>query len=162
MRNIPKRVEDRLITRLKKFQPILAVAKSRDVNESDLVVILNDVFADVFGYDKYFKVTSEFSIRGTFCDLAIKLENKIEVLIEAKAPGIELKDPQIKQAVDYAANQRVDRVVLTNGIQWEVPLSTLKKWEQETRTPRGETLARLWPILFPPEPKPPSKRSTRP
>lgn len=35
---------------------------------------------------------------------------------------------------------------------WGVPLSTLKKWEQATRTPRGETLDRLWPILFP-EPK---------
>lgn len=120
MANIPKRVEERLVAGLKKFQPILTAAKSRDVNESDLVVIINDVFADVFGYDKYFEVTSEFAIRGTFCDLAIKLENKIEVLIEVKAPGIELKELQVKQAIDYAANQGVDWVVLTNGIQWRI------------------------------------------
>lgn len=120
MANIPKRVEDRLIVGLKKFQAVLSVAKSRDVNESDLVVILNDVCAEVFGYDKYFEVTSEFAIRGTYCDLAIKLENKIEVLIEAKAPGIELKELQVKQAIDYAANQGVDWVVLTNGLQWRI------------------------------------------
>ncbi len=120
MANIPKRVGDRLVAGLKKFQPILAAAKSRDVNESDLVVILNDVFAEVFGYDKYFEITSEFAIRGTYCDLAIKLENKIEVLVEVKAPGIELRDLQVKQAIDYAANQGVDWVVLTNGIQWRI------------------------------------------
>lgn len=120
MANVPKRVEDRLVSGLKKFQPIITAAKSRDVNESDLVVILNDVFAEVFGYDKYFEVTSEFAIRGTYCDLAIKLENKIQVLIEVKAPGIELKEPQIKQAIDYAANQGVDWVVLTNGVHWRI------------------------------------------
>ncbi len=120
MATIPKRVEERLIAGLKKFQTVLTAAKSRDVNESDLVVILNDICAEVFGYDKYFEITSEFAIRGTFCDLAIKLENKIQVLIEAKAPGIELKDPQVKQAIDYAANQGVDWVVLTNGLQWRI------------------------------------------
>jgi hypothetical protein len=120
MPNIPKRVEDRLATGLRKFQSVLAAAKSRDVNESDTVVILNDVFADVFGYDKYLEVTSEFSIRGTFCDLALKLDGKIAALIEAKAVGIELKDQRVKQAIDYAANQGVDWVVLTNSIQWRI------------------------------------------
>ncbi len=47
MATIPKRVEERLIAGLKKFQNILTVAKSRDVNESDLVVILNDVCTKV-------------------------------------------------------------------------------------------------------------------
>lgn len=120
MANIPKRVEERLIAGLKKFQAVLGVARSRDVNEADTVVILNDVFSEIFGYDKYFEVTSEFAIRGTFCDLAIKLDGKIQVLIEAKAVGIELKDLHVKQAIDYAANQGVDWVVLTNSIQWRI------------------------------------------
>lgn len=120
MPNIPKKVSDRLIAGVKKFQPILQAAKTRDVNESDTVVILNDIFADVFGYDKYFEATSEFSIRGTYCDLAIKLDGKLQYLIEVKAVGIELKDQHVKQVVDYAANQGVEWVVLTNGIQWRV------------------------------------------
>jgi hypothetical protein len=45
MATIPKRVEERLIAGLKKFQAVLTVAKSRDVNESDIVVILNDICA---------------------------------------------------------------------------------------------------------------------
>lgn len=117
---IPKRVEDRLIAGVKKFQPVLALARSKDVNESDTVVILNDLLAEVFGYAKYFEITSEFAIRGTFCDLAIKLDNKIAVLLEAKAVGSELKDAHVKQAIDYAANQGVDWVVLTNAAQWRI------------------------------------------
>jgi hypothetical protein len=70
MASIPKRVEDRLAAGVKKYQPVLALAKSRDVNESDTVAILNDILGDVFGYAKYFEITSEFSIRGTYCDLA--------------------------------------------------------------------------------------------
>ena len=120
MATIPKRVEDRLVAGIKKFQPVLQVAKSRDVNESDTVSILNDMLGDLFGYDKYFEITSEFAIRGTYCDLAIKLEGKLTVLIEAKAIGIELKDQHVKQAIDYAANQGVDWVVLTNAAQWRI------------------------------------------
>jgi len=120
MATVPKRVEDRLIAGLRKFQPILALARSRDVNESDTVVILNDVLAEVFGYAKYLEVTSEFAIRGTYCDLAIKLDGKLAVLIEAKAIGHELKDQHVKQAIDYAANQGVDWVVLTNAAHWRI------------------------------------------
>jgi hypothetical protein len=39
-------------------------------------------------------------------------------LIEVKSIGTELKDNHLKQAVDYAANQGVDWVLLTNGVIW--------------------------------------------
>src|SRR5436189_5633277 len=55
---------------------------------------------------------------GTYCDLAIKLEGKLTTLSEVKAVGIDLKDQHVKRAVDYAANQGVDWVLLTNGIRW--------------------------------------------
>jgi hypothetical protein len=120
MAAIPAKVQSRLSEGLKKFQPILESAKIRDVNESDTVVILTGVFSDVLGYDKYTDVTTEHSIRGTFCDLALKVNDKIEMLVEAKAAGIELKEAHIKQAVDYAANKSIDWVILTNGINWKV------------------------------------------
>lgn len=120
MASIPRRVEDRLTAGLKKYQPVLALAKSRDVNESDTVTILNDLLGDVFGYAKYFEITSEFAIRGTYCDLAIKLDGKVVALIEAKAIGHDLKDNHVKQAIDYAANQGVDWVVLTNAAHWRI------------------------------------------
>lgn len=118
MATIPKKVIERLVAGIKRYQPILAAAKDRDVGETDTVTIVKDMLADVFGYDKYTELTSEFAIRGTYCDLAIKLDGKLSTLIEVKAIGIDLKESHVKQAVDYAANQGVDWVLLTNGVRW--------------------------------------------
>lgn len=124
---LPKKLEERISGGLKRFQPILSAAKSRDVNESDTVVIITDVLQDVFGYDKYSDITSEHMIRGTFCDLAIKIDGSLALLIEAKAIGLDLKEQFVKQAVDYAANQGVEWVALTNGVVWRVYRVAFKK-----------------------------------
>lgn len=120
MASISKRTAERLAAGIKRFQPIIASAKSRDVNESDTAIIVTDILSDIFGYDKYSEVTSEHAIRGTNCDLAVKLDGAIQILLELKAIGLELKDPHVKQAVDYAANQGIDWVVLTNGVSWKI------------------------------------------
>jgi len=117
---MPKKVAERLVRNVAKFQQVLKIAKDRDVNESDTVSIIKDMLAEVFGYDKYVDVTSEFAIRGTFCDLAIKIDNKVEFLIEAKAIGLELKDSHLKQAIDYGANNGAPWVILTNGVDWRL------------------------------------------
>jgi predicted type IV restriction endonuclease len=109
-----------MVSAIKKFQPILTLSKTRDVNEPDTVRIVTDMLQEVFGYDKFSEVTAEHAIRGTFCDLAIKFDGTIQLLIEVKAIGIELKDAHVKQAIDYAANEGVDWVVLTNGVSWRI------------------------------------------
>jgi predicted type IV restriction endonuclease len=118
---------ERIAAGLKRFQPILTSARSRDVNESDTVVIVTDLLQEVFGYDKYAEITSEHSIRGTYCDLAVELDGTLAFLIEVKAIGLELKEQHIKQAVDYAANQGCEWVGLTNGIFWRVYKVTFSK-----------------------------------
>jgi predicted type IV restriction endonuclease len=65
-------------------------------------------------------VTREYAIRGTYCDLATKIEGQLQTLIEVKAIGLALRENHVKQAVDYAANQGVEWVVLTNGQHWKV------------------------------------------
>jgi hypothetical protein len=77
MSRIPKKAVERITAGLKRFQPILTAARSRDVNESDTVVIVMDLLQEVFGYDKYAEITSEHAIRGTFCDLAVKLDGAL-------------------------------------------------------------------------------------
>ena len=120
MANIPQKVLERFVAGIKKFQPILTASQKHDANESDTVIIITDILSEVFGYDKYSEITSEKCIRGTYCDLSIKLGDVTQSLIEAKAINQELKDGYVKQAVDYAANCPVDWVVLTNGILWQV------------------------------------------
>jgi hypothetical protein len=119
---IPKSVSNRLLREIPKFQKILEKAKNRDVNESDTVIIITDILADVFGFDKFNEITSEQAIRGTYCDLATKLDDKIKYLIEVKAIGIELKDVHLRQAVNYASNSGIQWIILTNGISWQIYL----------------------------------------
>src|SRR5689334_21176646 len=147
---IPSRVAERLAVGLKRFQPIFAAAKSRDVNESDTSMNITDVLADVFVYDKYSEVTRELTIRGTHCDLATRIDGKFQMLIEVKAIGIELKEAHAKQAVDYAANQGVEWVALTNGIVWKVfrviftkPIETVLVLEVDFLALNGKNAAHL-------------------
>lgn len=124
---IPKKVEARLGPALRRYQQILSTARDRDINEADTVTIVKDILADVFGYDKYLEITGEHLIRGTFVDLVIKVDGKLEILVEVKAINTELKEQHVKQAVDYAANQGVDWVILTNGVIWRVFRVTFAK-----------------------------------
>ncbi|MDI7165921.1 type I restriction enzyme HsdR N-terminal domain-containing protein [Leptospira santarosai] len=124
---IPTKILERISSGLKKFQPILTSAKTRDVNESDTVVIITDLLSEVFGYDKYSEITTEHVIKKTFCDLAIKIDGKVKLLIEIKAIGLELKDDYIRQAIDYGANSGIEWVILTNGMIWQIYRITFSK-----------------------------------
>ena len=117
---MPTKISRRLSEGLKRFQPIITAAKARDANESDTSMIITDMMAELFGYDKYSEVTKELAIRGTYCDLATKIEGKYQMLIEVKAVGIDLKESHIKQAVDYASNKGIEWVALTNANNWKV------------------------------------------
>lgn len=75
---------------------------------------MHKFFQDVLCWD-FLDITSEFKIKSTYCDLAIKFEGDILLLIEVKAVGLNLKDEHARQAINYAANEGVKFVLLTNG-----------------------------------------------
>lgn len=120
MQRISKRFLGRAKSHLRRYQKLLDSARDRDVNESDTVVIVTDFLADVLGYDKYTELTTEFAVRSTFCDLAIKTDGDLQYLIEVKSAGTDLRENHLRQAVDYAANQGIEGVILTNGPCWHV------------------------------------------
>jgi hypothetical protein len=89
------------------------------VNESDTSVIVSDLLTEILGYDKYQEVTTELSVRSTFCDLAIKLHGRLQYLIEVKSIGTELKDTHLRQAIEYGSREGIEWVLLTNGYVWQ-------------------------------------------
>jgi predicted type IV restriction endonuclease len=133
MSNIPAVVAKRLTSSVPKFKKVLAKAKERDVNESDTVTIITDMLEEIFGFDKYTDITREYGIQGTYCDLAIKSNKKIEYLIEVKAIGLELNSKHLKQAVNYASREGIKWVVLTNGMKWEIHRVSLEDKVQNER-----------------------------
>lgn len=127
MITVNTKVKERITKGLRKFQPILRKAQAADVNESDTVTIITDMLCEIFGYDKYENITSEFAIKKTYCDVAIKLQDKVPFLIECKAVALELKEDYIRQATNYAASSGINWVVLTNGIVWKIYHMTFGK-----------------------------------
>ena len=116
----PKRVTDVIVAALKQLQPIIKQQRSRDVSEADTVTLVKDVLSDALGYDKYAELTGEYAIRGTYCDIVIQLAGKPRVVVECKAIGVSLDDKHVKQTVDYAANEGVEWVILTNAVNWRL------------------------------------------
>ena len=117
---IAKKTQDRLVSGLKRYQPIVRKLAERDISEADTVTVIKDMLTDIFGYDKYAELTSEQQIRGTFCDLAIRVEGKIHYLAEVKSAGTTLNDNHLRQAVNYGAHQGIEWIILTNAIIWKV------------------------------------------
>lgn len=117
---LSKKVLDRFASTLKGYQAIGVSHRARDVSEADTVTLVKDMLADVFGFDKYQELTSEHQIRGTYCDLAVKIEGKVNYLIEVKSAGTELNDSHLRQAVNYGAHQGIEWVVLTNALDWRL------------------------------------------
>lgn len=117
---LPKRAHDRVIAGLKKYQPIVRKLAERDISEADTVTVIKDMLTDIFGYDKYSELTSEQQIRGTFCDLAIRVEGKVHYLAEVKSAGTTLNESHLRQAVNYGAHQGIEWIILTNAIIWKI------------------------------------------
>jgi hypothetical protein len=116
---ISKRFADRAKPALRRYQKILESARKRDVNESDTSVIVSDMLTEILGYDKYQEVTTELSVRSTFCDLAIKIHGRLQYLIEVKSIGTELKENHLRQAIEYGSREGIEWVLLTNGYLWQ-------------------------------------------
>jgi hypothetical protein len=117
---IPKKVADRWPNSVRALTSVAMSHKTRDVSEADTVTLVKDMLADIFGYEKYNELTSDQQIRGTFCDLAVRIDGKIRVLIEVKAAALALNDTHLRQAINYGAHEGIEWVVLTNSLEWRL------------------------------------------
>lgn len=120
MLKIPKKVADRWPASVKSLVGVALSHKTRDVSEADTVTLVKDMLADIFGFDKYNELTSEQQIRGTFCDLAARIDGKIKILIEVKAAAITLNEGHLRQAINYGAHEGIEWIVLTNALEWRL------------------------------------------
>ena len=120
MAAIPQKVIDRFKETIPRLQKVVDQAKAKDINEADTVTIVSDILSAVFGYDKYEEITKEYAIKGTYCDLAVKIDGHVKFLIEVKAIGITLAEKHYQQALDYGANEGIEWIILTNGVVWRI------------------------------------------
>src|SRR5262245_32769356 len=103
---------------LRKFARYFKDLRETKANESETGARLRQLFEEVVGYDAVKDVSSEIAMKGKDVDLCLKIDGKIELLVEAKAAAIELRVRQIDQAKHYAAENGFRWVLLTNGVEW--------------------------------------------
>lgn len=107
---------------LDRFATAFREARERGANESDTVMYLVKFFEDVLGYDSLKgEISKELAIKDRYCDIALKVDGAVRVLVEAKAAALKsLADKHIEQAENYASRAGVSWVLLTNGLDWRL------------------------------------------
>jgi predicted type IV restriction endonuclease len=113
-------MEQELRKQLRKYSKIFREAQEKGKKEADVVMYLVQFFKDVLGFDIFKEISKEYQIKGKYCDVAIKLEGQVEILVEAKQPGVRLADRHIEQAEVYAMKSGTRWVILTNGCDWKL------------------------------------------
>lgn len=115
-------LEKTVTQQLKKFADAFREARERGATESDTVMFLVKFFEEVLGYDPFKgEISKELAIKERYCDIALKIEGTVRILVEAKAAGLKgLVDRNIEQAENYASKAGIRWVALTNGIEWKL------------------------------------------
>lgn len=106
------------ISELRKYKRKYLKNKYFELGESATRLMINSFLTDVLNYVELDDIKTEFSIKGTYADYVIQLGKKRQIVIEVKAIQIDLNEKHIRQSLNYAANEGIDWVLLTNGKQW--------------------------------------------
>ena len=98
----------------------LKALEDREAVEADTRTFVTDLLVEGLSYDKYEELTAEYLVKGEFADIGIKVDKKLLAFVEIKRIGLDLKDTHLRQVKNYAANEGVEWVILTNGRNWQV------------------------------------------
>ncbi len=130
-----------VLFQLRRFATAFKDARERGANESDTVMYLVKFFEEVLGYDSLKgEISKELAIKDRYCDVALKVDGAVRVLVEAKAASLKgLADKHIEQAENYASRAGLRWVVLTNGIEWRLYHLTFNEGEGITHDIAFET-----------------------
>jgi len=79
----------RLTDSIKKYSRIVAQARQRGMNDRDTGDIVKAILGDMLGYDPFFDVTTEVSVRDP-ADHAVLLDGELKFLVVIKAISVAL------------------------------------------------------------------------
>jgi hypothetical protein len=112
--NARNRIQDGL----KKYSRIVGQARQRGMNERDTSDIVKAMLGDMLGYDPFFDVTAEVSIRGPHADFAVLAENRLQFLLSVKGIGVTPNAAHLLRLSGASTPAYAEWIVLTNGDLW--------------------------------------------
>ena len=120
MAKITKKVQERLRAGLRRFKPLLKVAREREASRADTATLAIDLLSDLFGFDRYSEVTSELDNREAVYDFAIHSGGSVAMLVRVSPIGAAPDDRYLLATAQHALLNGVEWIILTNGIGWQV------------------------------------------
>jgi predicted type IV restriction endonuclease len=115
---MPTQFQEKTVEKaLRDYRKRYLTKSNMDADEATARIMINNFLSSVLGYQETIDIRTEYAIKGTYADYVIQLNKKIQFVVEAKAVSIDLNDKHLKQAIDYAANEGIDWVLLSNGRQ---------------------------------------------
>lgn len=112
--------KNKLLKKLKEYRKKYIIKKYESLDESATRIMVNCFLSEVLGYTELDEIKTEYCIKGTYADYVIQIDRKKHFIVEVKAMQLDLCEKHLRQAVNYAANEGVDWVLLTNGKQFEL------------------------------------------
>ncbi|MBI3313489.1 MAG: type I restriction enzyme HsdR N-terminal domain-containing protein [Candidatus Omnitrophica bacterium] len=119
MKQLTAAKKRKLLSALKKYRRKYLTGKYTEVDESATRLMTNEFLTECLGFVPLDEVKTEYMIRGSYADYVIQIKGKRHFIIEVKKMPLELAFKHLRQAVNYAANEGVDWVLLTNGKVFE-------------------------------------------
>ena len=117
---------DRLKAAIRRFSKPLSEMAERDANEGDTRLLVTDFLCEGLGFDKYSDLTTEYQVKGEFADYGIRIDKDLVAFTEVKRIATKLAAKHLRQVQNYALNEGVEWVLLTNGAQWQAYHITAK------------------------------------
>ena len=108
------------IKQLREYRKKYLRKEFSDIDESATRIMVNSFLCDVLGYRELVDIKTEYRIRDTYADYVIQTERKKNFIVEVKSMQVDLNQRHIRQSVEYAVNEGVDWVILTNGRQLQL------------------------------------------
>lgn len=119
--------------KLKEYRNKYMKKQYADLDESATRLMVNSLLTNVFGYTELDEIKTEYRIRGEYADYIIQLARKKHFVVEVKSIQLDLNEKHLRQSVNYAANEGIDWIILTNGknielykVIFEKPISSRK------------------------------------
>lgn len=105
---------------IRKYSRIVIQARQRGLNERDTGDIVKAMLGDMLGYDPFFDVTAEISIRGGAGDYAVLAEERLRYIVSVKAANVTPDAMHLLKLNGNAAPPYVDWILLTNADVWSI------------------------------------------
>jgi hypothetical protein len=115
-----KKQKQELYKKLQAYTKQYLRKQYKDLDESATRLMINSLLTNVFGYIELEEIKTEFRIRGEYADYVIQVNRKKQFIVEVKSIQLDLSEKHLRQSVNYAANEGVDWIILTNGKQVEL------------------------------------------